>query len=186
MSSVLPDAVSLLWTLTARDRGEFSEASADDRAIQKQVFPQLAWWAKENAVELGLQPHVDKERPISVAAAHSTVRIDVDGQPQVVTVLQVVQRRPDLAAADHRLGGIVPKAGATVVIDAAGVVRYVISKSLPAAGAPGGDVRLDELARTVDRFDRSDPRAAYRGATDGRMRVNFALLHGGHTPVEEE
>ena len=97
------------------------------------MFPQLAKWAKENAVELGLQPHVDKERPISVAAAHSTVRIDVDGQPQVVTVLQVVQRRPDLAAADHRLDGIVPKAGATVVIDAAGVVRYVISKSLPAA-----------------------------------------------------
>ena len=186
MSSVLPDAVSLLWTLTARDRGEFSEASADDRAIQKEVFPQLAWWAKQNAVELGLQPHVDKERPISVAAAHSTVRIDIDGQPQVVTVLQVVQRRPDLAAADHRLGGIVPKAGATVVIDAAGVVRYVISKSLAAAPGPGADVRLDELARTVDRFDRSDPRAAYRGATDGRMRVNFALLHGGHTPVEEE
>ncbi|MEA2685498.1 MAG: hypothetical protein QOE93_693, partial [Actinomycetota bacterium] len=181
----LPRVISDLWDLTARARGEFVPESAEELALRGRIFPALARWAKKNAGELGLEPHDAEKCPISVRHANSTVRIDVDGQPQVVTVVQVVQKRLDLVDEEPGLGGIIPKAGATVVVDATGEVRYVIRKSLPAK-AKTDHPRLAELVSTVAHFDRTDPRAAYLPAPDNRMLVNFALLHGNYTPAEDE
>jgi hypothetical protein len=181
----LPEVMSQLWELTARARGEFAPSSPQEKALKGTIFPQLATWAKGHAADLGLEPHDMELRPISVRAANSTVRIDPDGQPQVVTVVQVIQRRLDLVDEEPALGGIIPKAGATVVVDAAGEVRYVISKTLPPPKSDQAHPRLDELVRTVARFDRTDPRAAYLPAPGNRMQINFALLHGAYGTADD-
>lgn len=178
----LPSIASELFTETAQARGEYRHRSDEAKTRQAQIAGALQRWARDNAADLDLAPHDADDHPVAVEAFHATVRIDVNGQPWVDTVVQVVQQRRDLARANPRLDGVVPTAGATVVADAVGTVRYVISKPLPPPGQAGDGAagsRMAELNEMVDAFDRTNARGPYMPAPENRLRLNLAQLHGG-------
>lgn len=183
----LPAITSLLFTQTAQARGEFRKRSDEEKELNAQVASELEGWARRNAASLDLVEH-SPDHPVAVQAFHATVRIDVNGQPWVDTVVQVTQQRRDLARAYPRLDGVVPTAGATVVADAVGTVRYIISKPLPAAGAGlaedtsghlGAALRLRQLQDMVEAFDRTNARGPYQPTPQNRLKLNLAQLHGG-------
>ena len=149
----------MLFTETAQALGRYAVTSDRGKAQRAIVATALHKWARGNATELGLECHEPDLRPIKVEGFNSTLRIDANGQPWVNTVVQIVQRRHDLAAEHPILDGIVPKAGTTIVADALGNVHYRIAKPL-AADHP----RLAELTELVERRDRADPRAPYARA----------------------
>jgi hypothetical protein len=171
----LPREVSELFVGTAQALGSYVTASPSWQKQQGLIASKLTAWARANALLLGLEQHDLKDRPIAVEGFHSTMRIDLAGQPWVDTVVQIVQRRRDLALSEiHVLDGVVPRAGATVVADAGGNVRYVMSKPLDHGQ------RLQQLLEVVDRYDRQDQRAAYRANAQGRLSIDFARLHGSY------
>lgn len=171
--TMVPELV--LRTTTAL--GQWQPRDRDDRVDEGRIARELAAWvnADDHATQIGLVPPVKGSTDITTTGFHSTIRRQTNGQPWVDTVVQFVQRRRDLITDD--LQGIVPKAGATLVADGLGTVRYVISKTID-AGSP----RLTGLREMVAAFDRDDPRSPYRPVGSGptRLRVDFARLHGGY------
>ncbi len=177
----LPSECAELIKLSTGNLGEYRRSKVDS-GVQTRVGNALGKWIKqlspEQLVALGLAPYSNGAHPIQVAGFHSTLRFQVSGQPWVDTVVQLVQRRPDL---EGQAGEVVPKAAATIVADAVGNVRHVVSKKMGL-----GSERLDTMRRMVEAFDRNDGRAAYRDANEpDRLKLSFARLHGTSDVVED-
>ena len=166
--------VPQLVNRTTSTLGAWRPRGRDDKIEEGKIAAELNLWAGEHAEAIGLMPPVKGSIAIKTAGFHSTIRRQTNGQPGVDTVVQFVQHRPDLATDD--LGGVVPKAAVTLVADAVGNVHYLIGKTMDAKSP-----RLEELRKTIDAFDREDPKSAYQASNAGpaRLRVNFARLHGG-------
>jgi hypothetical protein len=158
-------------------------------------------WARAHAGELDLDP----DRPIQVDGLHSLWRVTKEGGLRVDLVIQFVQTCPPEEFED--LAGIPLRGGTTVVADADGFVRYVISKPLPqlavkraqaAAAADGspvdpavladprhiaGERRLERLRNHIAATDERDARAMYDNEVyyEHRLerRSSIRALHAG-------
>ena len=168
------DVVPQLVLRTTRVLGEWRGRNRPGEAESRRIFSALSAWAIANWAALGLVEPVKGSTDIDPVGFHSTIRRQTNGQPWVDTVIQFVQRRRDLSSPD--LHGVVPKAGVTLVADAVGIVRYLIGKPMNESTA-----RLSELRHMLDDFDREDSKAGYRtdASWAGRLRINFARVHGG-------
>lgn len=142
-------------------------------------------FAEAHASELDLDP----DRPVAVRGFHASYRVTREGQLRVEMVLQFLQAAgPD----EHPgLAGLPLRGGTTVVVDANGRIRYVISKPLPQrkprdeadAVHQCGLLRLEQQRAHVEATDDADPRVAFGGDKyfDRRMarRAGVAALHRG-------
>ena len=112
-------------------------------------------------------------------------RVGSDGQLLTEAGVQFVQTPPPQA--QQKLGGLVPRAGTTVVFSGDGSARYVIPKPLrldPDNAPDSQDPRMKALVGFVRACDERDPRYPWAGQADDidqRMvtRFNFALVHQG-------
>ena len=143
-------------------------------------------WAVQHSRELDLDP----ARRIQVHGFHSNWRVTREGGLKIEVVAQFVQRaEPDEFAG---LAGVPFRGGVTVVADADGFVRFVISKTLPKVDSEkasrnprfaAGLARLERLRDYIDDMDLSDPRAMFDNDIyfDRRqgVRANIAALHRG-------
>ena len=141
----------------------------------------------ENAPALELDPNLY----IEVKGFYSMFRIGADGQLLTEAGVQFVQT-PEIASGD--LGGLVPRAGTTVIFSGDGSVRYVIAKPLQLdVGLPGQlpgeeDPRLQAMRKFVAACDERDPHYAWAGpaydvASRMLRRFNFALVHQVIEPI---
>lgn len=87
----------------------------------------LQGWALANAQML----HLDPGETAECAGYHPVFRVGRDGQLLVEVVLQFAQRAE---APGHDFGGIPLRGGSTVIVQANGRIRYVISKPLEHPG----------------------------------------------------
>lgn len=105
----------------------------------------LKAWGALNAEKLGLDPGLDTE----VEGFHSAFRVSPGGQLVVELVAQFVQVDKALQN-DLSYGGVPVRGGVTVIADANGNVRYLISKQLTEA-------RKDVQRAFVAQCDEVDP-----------------------------
>jgi hypothetical protein len=137
----------------------------------------LSKFAHDNAGELDL----DRSIPIRVAGFHPTYLSDAAGAPHINFVVQFAQS-PPVENEPLRL----MRRGTTLIADARGRVRFVVSK--PMSG-PGLSQTASALAKEREaRFaqfvwdsESRDYRSAYTSRRKGSnpLRINFAQLHGG-------
>ncbi|MCP3990256.1 MAG: hypothetical protein GY724_14360 [Actinomycetia bacterium] len=169
----------------ASRRSDSEGDGADDSGREHawEISTTLHGYAVKHAVHLGLQPHTN-EAKIQVKGFHTMFNVGQDGQLLTEASVQFVQTPKNEAGVD--LGGLVARAGVTVVFTGEGTPKYMISKplGLDAFGVPApDDERLVRMRTFVDRCDRVDPHSAWadRSWQDDRMRrrFSFALLHQG-------
>jgi hypothetical protein len=112
----------------------------------------LEEFARANATRLGLEG----PGKIAVDGFHAAFR-DRGGQLRVDVVIRFVQTAPSELHGAHRaaLGGLALRGGATVVADATGRVRYVVSRATPGTQGPGAE-RMRALHDWVSEFDGHD------------------------------
>jgi hypothetical protein len=159
------------WGATRKGRGR-----SDDLVIQLHAY------AVANHAALGLAEH-SEHCPIAVEGFHTMFRVGGDGQLLTEAGVQFVQT-PRTPAAEE-LGGLVARAGTTVIFSGDGTPRWVIRKplTLDGDGAPGADdARVQAMARFVAMSDERDPHFAWAGEAydvTNRMarRYDFALVH---------
>jgi hypothetical protein len=167
----------------------FRERRGEDEAAKPHFDPawaagKLYQYAMANLDRLGLAG----PGKIKVDGFHAAFRTGAGGQLRVDVVIRYVQTAP-LAVQQQlspALGGVPLRGGATVVADATGRVRHVITRAVPtdpnAAGATdGGVARLQSLAEWVAQFDGHDLLAPW---IDPQTRVvqslNFARIDGSY------
>lgn len=152
-----------------------------DGADTGRVYPELWKYAMDHAAALGLDPG----RTVAIRGFHPVHRVARDGSALVEFVIQVVQTDREQT---EKYGGLPLRAGATLVADADGVIRYVIPKPMPFPGM-SSDVK-EEAERRETRFrefiainDASNPHISWGSEAyfNNRMRRlgNFRALHGG-------
>jgi len=143
-------------------------------------------WARRHARELDLDPN--PSRPIQVQGLHSLWRVTKEGGLKVELVIQFLQTLP--AGVYDDLAGVPFRGGTTVVADADGFARFVISKPNPQASGDMGDplhvaglARLERLRAYIDQRDTTDARAMFDNSTyyNNRQarRATLAGLHEG-------
>jgi hypothetical protein len=115
--------------------------------------PRLTHWATANAAML----HLNAGQSIESVGFHPVFRVARDGQLLVEVVLQFAQKT-DAPAQEY--GGIALRAGSTVVVQANGNIRYVISKPVPFPG-----LQAEALQRATERTNRQ---RAFVNALDER------------------
>jgi hypothetical protein len=145
------------------------------------LYAQLWRYAKENRAALGLDPG----KTVAIQGFHPVHRVARDGRMLVEFVVQIVQTDRDKAAS---FGGLPLRGGATLVADADGAIRYVISKPMPSDHIPA---EANQAARRREERLRefvalSDARDAYVSWVDEdafktrMLRLqSFRALHGG-------
>jgi hypothetical protein len=146
------------------------------------VKEKLHDWADGHHAALQMEP--DSRCPIEVEGFQSMFRVGSDGQLLTEAGVQFVQTSP---AAQPVLGGLVPRAGTTVVFSGDGSARYLMPKplSLHSDNTPdAGDPRMKALTDFVRECDERDPHYPWVGeAYDPKERMlrrfNFALVHQG-------
>jgi hypothetical protein len=111
-------------------------------------------WARANAPLLHLAPEQDRE-PVGF---HPVFRVGRDGQLLVEVVLQFAQRDE---TPDYNFGGVPLRGGSTVVIQANGKIRYIISKPIfsPEGSAEDNQRAKERMERQrafVQAFDEMD------------------------------
>jgi hypothetical protein len=140
----------------------------------------LHQYALSNADKLGLAG----PGRIRVDGFHAAFRHGSNGQLRVDVVIRYLQSVPPEVQEKFgaALGGIAMRGGSTVVADATGRVRHVITKAVPtdpdAAGATdGGVARLHGLRQWVAQFDGHDLLAPWVKA-DSRVvqSLNFGRI----------
>jgi hypothetical protein len=136
----------------------------------------LTEWAVQNRIGLGLGPG-----RVLVRHFHTSFRVDEFRQPRVDAIVQVLQRAQE-SEKEHgeRLQGAQLWGGATIVADAGGKVRYVISKPTPGSG-DRGKKRLDSFLRFAESSSEYDIVPA--GQKKTRLSLDLGALHmasGGH------
>ena len=136
-------------------------------------------WAHANASLLHLVPGNDIE-PIGF---HPVFRVGRDGQLLVEVVVQFAQK----AETEHDFGGVPLRGGSTVIVQANGKLRYVISKPLPSAGISADDnrraqERVERQRAFVQSLDEMDSFHIWKDVAFQKDRVkrlmNLARLHG--------
>jgi hypothetical protein len=169
-----PRRDALMVSALAFDRGPHrrlrDQALEQERKREGEWAAMLRPFARVNALELGLDPRQE----IDVAGFHTVFRVSPNGQLVVELVAQFVQEDKK-ARSDSALGGGRLLGGTTVVSDAAGRVRYVISKPLD-------QDRRDKQKAFVGLCDREDAMLAWGDDKwePQRMRARtFARLHRG-------
>ena len=146
------------------------------------VKEKLHDWADGHHAALQMEP--DSRCPIEVEGFQSMFRVGSDGQLLTEAGVQFVQTSP---AAQPVLGGLIPRAGTTVVFSGDGSARYVMPKPLSphSDNTPdAGDPRMKALTDFVRECDERDPHYPWVGeAYDPKERMlrrfNFALVHQG-------
>jgi len=136
----------VLDTAISFERGRGDGAARPGPAIGQT----LQRYAEKNATRLGL----DRKGEIEVEGFNASFRTGAGGQLMVDLVVRYVQTAPKELQDRFgpALGGIPLRGGATVVADATGRVRHVISKPVPSTGGAGAD-RLDQIADFVAHLD---------------------------------
>lgn len=163
--------------LTAR---EFRRRGRRDAFGQAEDWKRLVEYGSQNARRLGLAAG---ER-VSVSGMHAAFRLADDGQPRLDIVVQFLQHATKTEAArKQELSGVSLFGGATIIADADGSVRHVISKPLPTAsegaGSSPGAARLHAILRFVDTCNETDPlRPWSQRARPLTHRFNFASIDG--------
>jgi hypothetical protein len=141
----------------------------------------LHFYATENAVHLKLDP----ARKIEVAGFHLSFRISPGGRLVFELVSQFAQK--DDSRKD-KFGGIPLRGGTTLITDAQGKARYVISKPLPSKklperGSVEANARVERQEAFVSRLDQLDPAVPYmdknRYARRMELRMNLRAVHEG-------
>jgi hypothetical protein len=136
-------------------------------------------WANANAPLLHLAPG-----PIEPVGFHPVFRVGRDGQLLVEVVVQFAQKSE---APEHDFGGVPLRGGTTVIVQANGKLRYVISKPLPSPGIPADDdrrarERVDRQQAFVQSLDEMDSFHIWKDMAFQKERVkrlmNLARLHG--------
>lgn len=149
--------------------------------FSKDVARNLHAYAVENAVPLNLDP----DRPIEVAGFHLSFRVAPTGRLVFELIAQFAQKDDSFK---ERLGGIPLRGGTTLVTDAQGRPRYVISKplsskSLSASTGKEARARLERQQSYLERFDQSDPAIPYMDEAHYRrrmeLRMNLRAVHEG-------
>lgn len=104
-----------------------------------QVFIMLNAWAREHAVEIGLEPSMK----IYLESVHVAYRQADDRQPRPELVVQFTQRRRDLEEKEQPHlpeGARTPLlAGTTLIARVNGAIQHIISKPLPLIDPPSRD-----------------------------------------------
>jgi hypothetical protein len=147
-----------------------------------QAAASLHRYALANADRLGLAG----PGRLRVDGFHAAFRTGSGGQLRVDVIIRYVQSAPPEVQAKFgaALGGVPLRGGATVVADATGRVRHVITKAVPtdptAAGATdGGVARLDGLAQWVAEFDGHDLLVPWNHAESRVVQsLNFGRIDG--------
>lgn len=178
------DAVQLLVFDTAvrfrTDRG-VAEAAAVKPPPYRLIAKRLHEYADANRSGLDLAP----ELPIQVDGFHAAYRVGSSGDIRVDVAARYVQTAPK-AVSDRlrrRLGGVPLRGGTTVVADATGRIRQVVSKPVPGVAGAGGDFaelsdrRLHQVLEFVADFDANDMLSPW-AARDNRVvaSLNFARI----------
>jgi hypothetical protein len=136
-------------------------------------------WAEANKPLLHLAPDEDVE-PVGF---HPVFRVGRDGQLLVEVVFQFAQRAKNPA---FDFGGISLRGGSTVVVQANGKLRYVISKPLPSLGLSSEDKRrakerVERQRIFVQTFDEMDSLHVWNDFNFQKDRVrrlmNLERLH---------
>jgi hypothetical protein len=138
-------------------------------------------YAKANATKLRLDPAL----PIEVSGFHLSFRVAPSGRLVVELVSQFAQKDK---TRKEELGGIPFRGGTTLITDAQGQPRYVISKPLHSARLTGtikreAKERLHRQRAFLDRLDQLDPAVPYMDEEHYRrrmqLRMNLRSLHQG-------
>jgi hypothetical protein len=146
------------------------------------IAQNLHAWAGRHHAALQLQPN--SQCPIEVKGFHSMFRVGGDGQLLTEAGVQFVQTPPQ---AQEALGGLIPRAGTTVIFSGDGSARYVIPKplTLNLDSIPNtNDPRMQAMIGFVRDCDARDPHYPWAGdAYDPSVRMtrrfSFALVHQG-------
>ena len=156
---------------------QLDEGDEDLSDVAKHVHK----FADDNRAELYLHPTLK----IRVAGFHPVLRVAPDGQPLVEIVVQLVQTDN---AQKTKLGGLPFRGGTTLVVQADGRIRYLISKPLPdgseqAGAAATGEQRFARALAYVEELDRRDPLMAsaeerYLGERM-KLRSRLQAIHFG-------
>ncbi len=156
----------------AFDRGPHRKTrvveSEEARRKQGAWAKSLKKWGADNAEELGLDPKLEPR----VEGFHTVFRVSPGGQLVVELVAQLVQE-DETKRDDPAFGGVPALGGCTVIADAAGSVRYVLSKAL-------SEERLAQQADFVARCDEQDAMLPWSDDAYDRRRMkarSFAQLH---------
>lgn len=144
--------------------------SEGTRKKQDSWARRLQKWAQAHAKDLGL----DSGLTVRVEGFHTVFRISPSGQLVVELVAQVVQEDKSLRD-DLGFGGVRALGGSTIIADAEGRIRYVISKPLTKA-------RREGQRAFVESCDERNPMVPWAGDDFDRRRMKartFARLHRG-------
>jgi hypothetical protein len=163
-------------------RGE-REAARGSQSRGGWLAAKFAEYANRNRTALGLDPDL----PVEVDGFHAAFRVSLGGHVRVDVVVRFVQSAPEeiRGRLRRRLGGVPLRGGATLVADATGRIRHVISKPTPTEGGSTGLTdrgmqRLSDIQEFVDSFDGYyDPLGPWRDADDRVVAaLNFASIDG--------
>jgi hypothetical protein len=156
---------------------------ADDHGPQNVTSSRgslLSSWAKANTGLLHLNPQHD----IEPAGFHPVFRVGRDGQLLFEIVVQFAQRDK---TSRHDFGGIPLRGGSTIVVQANGRIRYVISKPLPSPVLSEADrhraqERIERQTAFVNDIDARDSFHIWKDQVFQKQRIsrlaNLARLHG--------
>ncbi len=127
----------------------------------------LRGWAGRNAERLGLDPEA-----VELDGGAAGFRMNQDGFPTAVVTARFTQRnRRAEADFGDRLGGVPLVGGVTLVAEADGRVRHVVSKPVPGVGVAGGNA----LERMLDFADRSAEASGVPRSLAGWMHALYDL-----------
>ncbi len=131
---------------------------------------ELTKWGKANAASLGLRADL----PVRARHFHTSVRFDEDGQPRIDIVAQFLQS-VEVSVSGRRLP-LQLWGGATVVADASGAIRYVVSRAAP---KPTGTRTARDAAMVEFVLNGERSGDSHSGLVGGDARaLREALTHG--------
>jgi hypothetical protein len=142
----------------------------------------LGGWARQNVQALGLSA----ELPVQVDGFHAVFRVGAGGAPRADIIARFVQSLPrrDQRSVGGRLGGVPLRGGSTVVADATGRVRFVVTRPVPTldrrdgAGEPGA-LRMRDIEDFVATFDGYDAMGPWLDRAERiPQTLNFARIDG--------
>jgi hypothetical protein len=179
MSTELIQEAALTSRNTALD--EFVPGSEQrDAVISSKNRADLKTWAQANAKIL----HLSSQETIEVEGYHPVFRVGRDGMLLMEVVLQFTQKREQT---EHDFGGVPLRGGTTVIVQANGRIRYVISKPLLSMDLTPTDTlraqrRLDRQIAYLTGVDERDSLSIWKNEAAQAKRLietaNLAGLHG--------
>jgi hypothetical protein len=167
---------------------QFVDTSAT-RPKGEQPYRKLRKFAREHAMDLQLDkdllPHSTE-----LAGFHPSFHVDENGQLKVELVAQWVQTPPAGHVDRVEGGGVVLRAGTTVVFASDGTVRYVIAKPLPSRSDPKlqypsqqelAERRVQDFHDYVAALDEQDPLQVWADESYRNQRMRHrARLNAAH------